>query len=130
MNEWNSFNHFDQRSLFESFIYEMPLFFKIFALLIIGFIVFVILKMVRIWLSNNASPLVSASCTAVTKRSEVWGGSGDSRAHTSYYVTFQFEDGRRLELQVINRDYGLIVEGDRGELLYQGTRFKEFRRLA
>lgn len=130
MNEWDSFNNFDQRSLFESFIYEMPLFFKIFALLIIGIFVFVILKMIRVWMTNNASPLISASCTVVTKRSEVWGGSGDSSASTSYYVTFQFDDGTRLELQVINRDYGMIVEGDRGELLYQGTRFKEFKRFA
>lgn len=130
MNEWDSFNNFDQRSLFESFIHDMPLLFKIFALLFIAFFVFIIIKMLRIWLSNNASPLISASCTAVTKRSEVWGGSGDTSASTSYYVTFQFDDGSRLEFQVMNRDFGLIVEGDRGEILYQGTRFKEFKRLA
>ena len=130
MNEWDSFNNFDQRSLFESFIHDMPLLFKIFALLFIVFFAFIIIKMLRIWMSNNASPLISASCTAVTKRSEVWGGSGDTSASTSYYVTFQFDDGSRLEFQVINRDYGLIVEGDRGEILYQGTRFKEFKRLA
>lgn len=129
LSEWDSFNDFGQRSPFESFIHETPLFFKIFALLIIGFIAFVIIKSVRIWMTNNASPLISASSTAVTKRSEVWGGSGESSASTSYYVTFQFEDGTRLELQVSNREYGLIVEGDRGELVYQGTRFKEFKRI-
>lgn len=130
MNEWDSFNNFDQRSLFESFIHEMPLLFKIFALLFIAFFAFIIIKMLKVWLSNNASPLISASCTAVTKRSEVWGGSGDTSASTSYYVTFQFDDGSRIEFQVMNRDFGLIVEGDRGEILYQGTRFKEFKRLA
>ncbi|AWV36682.1 hypothetical protein CD191_12245 [Paenibacillus odorifer] len=106
----------------------MPLFFKLFALLFLGLFVFIIVKSVRIWMSNNASPLIKANCTAVTKRTEVWGGSGESRANTSYYVTFEFADGSRLELQVRDQDFGLIVEGDRGELLYQGTRFKRFNR--
>ncbi|ASA21066.1 DUF2500 family protein [Paenibacillus donghaensis] len=32
------------------------------------------------------------------------------------------------ELQVESKVYGLIVEGDYGEITYQGTRFKDFRR--
>lgn len=129
MSEWQHFNDFDQRSFFGSFIHEMPLFFKLFALLILCFIAFVIIKSVSIWMSNNASPLIKESCTAVTKRTEVWGGSGDSRANTSYFVTFQFDSGSRLELQVKAQEYGLIVEGDRGLLAYQGTRFKGFDRI-
>ncbi|MDH6426852.1 MULTISPECIES: DUF2500 domain-containing protein [unclassified Paenibacillus] len=128
MSEWQDFNGFDERSFFGSFIHEMPLFFRLFALLFLGLFVFIIVKSVRIWMSNNASPLIKANCTAVTKRTEVWGGSGESRANTSYYVTFEFADGSRLELQVRDQDFGLIVEGDRGELLYQGTRFKSFNR--
>jgi hypothetical protein len=129
LSEWQDFNGFDEQSFFGNFIHEMPLFFKLFALLILGIFVFIIYKSVRSWMSNNASPLIKASSKAVTKRTEVWGGSGESSAHTSYYVTFEFEDGGRLELQVRDQDYGLIVEGDRGELLYQGTRFKSFDRV-
>lgn len=129
MSEWQDFNGFDKRSFFGSFIHEMPLFFKLFALFILGVFVFIIYKSVRSWIANNASPLIKASTKAVTKRTEVWGGSGESSAHTSYYVTFEFEDGGRLELQVRGQDFGLIVEGDRGELLYQGTRFKSFDRV-
>lgn len=43
-------------------------------------------------------------------------------------LPLEFADGSRLELQVRDQDFGLIVEGDRGELLYQGTRFKSFNR--
>ncbi len=122
----SGFGQFPQGSFFWSFIYGMPFFFKLIFLLVIGFFIFFIIKAIGIWSSNNASPLVSAYAAAVTKRTQVWGGSGDSGAHTSYYVTFEFQDGRRVELQVPNKAFGLIVEGDRGELVYQGTRFKGF----
>ncbi|WP_244280677.1 DUF2500 domain-containing protein [Paenibacillus jilunlii] len=131
MNGWGSFNAFggyQERSGFQSFVHEMPLFFKLMFLLVIGFFVFVIFKSLKVWLSNNASPQLSAQAIAVTKRTEVWGGSGDSSASTSYYVTFEFQDGQRVELMVPDKEFGLIVEGDRGQLSYQGTRFKGFVR--
>lgn len=110
------------------FMSGTPLFFKLFFLIIVGFFVFIIVNMVKLWMTNNASPLVIARSTAVTKRSEVWGGTGDSGASTSYYVTFELEDGSRVELQVQSRVFGLIVEGDLGELSYQGSRFMDFQR--
>ncbi|WP_239711692.1 DUF2500 domain-containing protein [Paenibacillus sp. 19GGS1-52] len=113
----------------DSFMSSTPLFFKLFFLIIVGFFIFIIVRMVNLWMSNNASPLVIARCTAVTKRTEVWGGSGDTGASTSYYVTFELENGSRVELQVQSRVFGLIVEGDLGELSYQGSRFKGFRRV-
>ncbi|MNC09592.1 hypothetical protein D3C76_623110 [compost metagenome] len=131
MNGWSSFNAFgdyQERSGFQSFIQEMPLFIKLIFLLVIGFFVFVIFKSVKVWSSNNASPLLSVHAIAVTKRTEVWGGSGDSSASTNYYVTFEFQDGKRVELMVPSQEFGLIVEGDRGQLSYQGTRFKGFVR--
>ena len=80
------------------------------------------------WSSNNASDLVTRPCKVVAKRSKVWGGSGDFSANTDYFITFEFEDRSRLELQIRNEQYGLIVEGDVGEVSYQGTRFKHFER--
>ncbi|MFD1775121.1 DUF2500 domain-containing protein [Paenibacillus rhizophilus] len=44
------------------------------------------------------------------------------------YVTYEFQNGARIELEVPDNMYGLVVEGDRGELTYQGTRFKGFNR--
>ena len=48
---------------------------------------------------------------------------------TSYHVTFEVESGDRLEFQLPSRTYGVILEGDRGKLTFQGTRFLEFQRL-
>ncbi|MNW66272.1 hypothetical protein D3C74_447260 [compost metagenome] len=57
------------------------------------------------------------------------GGSGDFSASTDYYITFEFEGGERMELEVKDTDFGMIVIGDRGEVHYKGTRFLEFVRL-
>jgi Protein of unknown function (DUF2500). len=111
---------------------EMPAFFKIFGglviVLVVGGFLYVIGKGLTTWTSNNAADLMQRPCRVVDKRTEVWGGSGDSSANTSYYITFEFEDHTRIELQVRANQYGLIAVGDMGELMYQGTRFKEFNR--
>ncbi|NBC70153.1 DUF2500 family protein [Paenibacillus sacheonensis] len=110
----------------------MPLLFKLFGGLIfaivIGGFLYVIIRGLWMWTSNNAADLVTKAVTVVDKRTEVWGGSGDSSTSTNYYVTFEMHDRSRLELQVRDNKFGLIVIGDQGELTYQGTRFKEFRR--
>ena len=110
----------------------MPVFFKLFMGIVItaiaGTFIYVIVKGTATWTSNNASPLVQARCRIVDKRTHVWGGSGDSSASTDYYITFEFEDGQRVELQVRSNRFGLIAVGDQGELTHQGTRFKDFNR--
>ena len=108
-----------------------PLFSVLFTLVpifVIGVFVFVIGRGLFTWMNNNASEKVVASATIVSKRTQVSGGSGDTSAHTSYYVTFQFENGDRIELHVRGADYGLMAEGDQGQLGYQGTRFLHFHR--
>ena len=111
---------------------EIPLFFKLFGstvvLLVLGTFLYVIVKGLTTWSSNNASQLEARSSRAVAKRTEVWGGSGDSSSSTNYYITFEFENGERKELYVRPNQYGLIVVGDTGTLTYQGTRFKGFER--
>jgi hypothetical protein len=47
---------------------------------------------------------------------------------TLYYVTFQVESGDRMEFRLSGREYGMIVEGDRGRLTFQGTRYLSFER--
>ena len=78
--------------------------------------------------------------TIVTKRADVsvhhHGNAGDaSGAHgyhtsssTSYYATFQVESGDRIELHIPGNEYGLLVEGDKGKLTFQGTRYLGFER--
>jgi hypothetical protein len=118
--------------MMDQFDTGMPTTFKVFMGFIIiaisGTFIYVITKGVSTWTSNNAAQLVQANCKVVDKRTEVWGGSGDSSASTNYYITFEFEDGSRVELPVRSNQFGLIAAGDQGELTYQGTRFKGFNR--
>jgi hypothetical protein len=126
-------NDFGESSGFGGFLSEMPFFFKLFGGLIftivIGMIVLAISKGLSTWFANNAAQLISQRCKIVDKRTEVWGGSGNSSTSTNYYLTFEFEDSSRQELPVSAKQFGLLVSGDQGELTYQGTRFKAFKRL-
>ncbi len=97
------------------------------AIVVLGFAT-VIIKGVGRWSSNNASPVVTTSACVVARRSDVSGGGGESHAHTSYYATFELPTGERHELAVPSREFGLIADGDAGQLTYQGTRFKTFDR--
>lgn len=47
---------------------------------------------------------------------------------TTYYVTFEVKSGNRIELIVSGQEFGMLVEGDCGELTFQGTRYKAFER--
>ena len=51
-----------------------------------------------------------------------------TRSSTVYYATFQVESGDRMELRMSGREYGLLAEGDRGKLTFQGTRYRGFER--
>ena len=73
---------------------------------------------------NNISPRVTSEVTVVTKRAKVWG----DHSHTTYFATFQFESGDRLELEIPHDQFGYLVEGDHGKLLFQGKRFLGFER--
>ena len=67
----------------------------------------------------------------VTKRQNISRHhSGDHMSTTSswYYVTFQVESGDRMELQMTGPEYGMLAEGDRGRLTFQGTRYVSFER--
>ena len=99
------------------------LFFAMFGL-VFGMIVSTLVKQGKTNRKNDASPRVSADATVVTKRTHVRG----DHAHTTYFATFQFESGDRLELEVPYNQFGYLVEGDKGKLTFQGTRFLGFER--
>ena len=87
------------------------------------------------WNRNNQAPVLTVEAEVVAKRTAV-GHHATARheshihqTYTVYYVTFQVESGDRMELQVDGPEYGMLVEGDRGKLTFQGTRYQEFRRL-
>lgn len=98
-------------------------FFIVFALVLILF-VRTLFHGAKQGVKNSRSPQLTVSAQVVTKRTKVWG----DHARTSYYVTFQVDSGDRMEMQVTGEEYGLLVEGDRGQLTFQGTRFLTFER--
>ncbi|MCP3773061.1 DUF2500 domain-containing protein [Paenibacillus sp. MZ04-78.2] len=102
-------------------------FFVLILVLIVGAVLYGIFYSVSVWSANNASERLTVPGRVVAKR--VSGGSGDSSALTKYFATFEFEDGGRVELPLKGPQYGLLVEGDFGELTYQGTRFIDFVRM-
>ncbi|MFJ5762246.1 DUF2500 domain-containing protein [Neobacillus sp. NPDC093182] len=102
--------------------------FPLFFILVIGIILFTIFKGIKQWSYNNTQPRLNVEAVVVSKRTKVSGGTNDSRASTWYYVTFQVESGDRMELAVKGSDYGMLAEGDIGELVFQGTRYHSFTR--
>ena len=83
------------------------------------------------WNKNNHSPRLTVPATVVAKRTEVSRHHTDNtmmHTFTTYYATFQVESGDRMELEVDGSDYGMLVEGDIGKLMFQGTRYLGFER--
>lgn len=109
------------------------MFFAVFAL-VLSVIVVSVIRGLRQWNRNNKAPRLTVPATVVAKRTNVThhhtGTNGGMQHHTSttYYATFQVESGDRMELPVAGSEYGLLVEGDRGKLTFQGTRYLGFER--
>ena len=84
---------------------------------------------------NDRSPRLTVEATVVGRRTDVSHyHRGDVSAHSvssysTYYVTFEVESGDRMELCVSGQEYGMLIEGDRGRLTFQGTRFLDFQRI-
>ena len=56
------------------------------------------------------------------------GGAAHVTSSTTYYATFQVESGDRMELRLSGAEYGMLAEGDRGRLTFQGTCYLSFER--
>ncbi len=96
--------------------------------LVLGSIIVTLIRGVGEWNKNNQSPKLTVPATVVAKRSDVHRGIETMHTFTSYYVTFQVESGDRMEFEVSDTEYGMLAEGDSGELTFQGTRYLNFRR--
>jgi len=104
-------------------------------ILVIAVFVVTAVKGIRQWRKNNRSPRLTVHAAVVAKRTNVshhrHRGANDLHHHhtsTSYYVTFQVESGDRMEFHVAGHEYGMLMEGDRGTLTFQGSRYLGFER--
>ena len=96
--------------------------------LVLGSIIVTLIRGVGEWNKNNQSPKLTVPVTVVAKRSDVHREIETMHTFTSYYVTFQVESGDRMEFEVSDMEYGMLAEGDSGELTFQGTRYLNFQR--
>lgn len=106
--------------------------FTLMFFLVFGMILFTIIRGIGQWNRNNNSPRLTVEASVVSKRGDVshhhHAGTHASHTSTTYYVTFQVASGDRMELRVGGSEYGMLAEGDYGELTFQGTRYLGFER--
>jgi hypothetical protein len=110
--------------------------FPLIFFLAFGMIIFNIVRGVKQWSYNNKQPIIPVQATIVSKRMSVShhnhhdpnNNMNSTSTSTTYYITFEFSNGERVEFVVSGYDYGMMVEGDKGTLTFQGTRFKGFVR--
>jgi hypothetical protein len=103
---------------------------------VLGMFVVIAVKGISQWNKNNHSPRLTVPATVVAKRTNVshhhhnhgTAGMHHTGSSTTYYVTFQVESGDRMELHMAGSEFGMLVEGDRGMLTFQGTRYLGFER--
>lgn len=113
----------------------------LFSLMFYGFwvffiviFIFIISKILRESISNAKAPRLTVDATVVSKRTKVshhhHSHNSDLSNHTSttYYVTFQVNSGDRMELHVRGQEFGMLAEGDKGTLTFQGTKYIDFQR--
>lgn len=108
------------------------LFFLVFGL-VLAMVLVTAVRGIGQWHKNNAAPVLTVDAAVVAKREQVsHHHHGDDRmmdaSSTAYYVTFEVESGDRIELNVPGTEYGMLAEGDRGRLTFQGTRYQGFVR--
>ncbi len=100
--------------------------------LILSIFIVMAVKGLKQWSKNNHAPRLTVNAVVVAKRADCNRHHHSDTHHTPsstfYYATFQVESGDRIELPVAGYEYGPLVEGDKGNLTFQGTRFLAFER--
>ena len=97
-------------------------------LIIVGIISLIVAAFGYYLIKNLSQPVLRREATVVAKRTSVGGGANNTSTSTSYYATFEFENGERKEFGVNGNEFGLLVEGDRGTLISQGDWYQGFER--
>ncbi len=114
----------------------MPILFGLFFVVVLGIIVFALVRGAREAAWNRRQPILNVTARIIGRRQEISHSSdsnpGDgidtSSTRTTHFVTFEVESGDRMEFAVQGKEYGLLIEGDYGKLTFQGTRYIGFVR--
>ncbi len=112
---------------FDAMFSMMQGLFVLVFLVVLGGIVFAIVRSARTTARNVAAPEVSAVARVVDKRIETSGG-GDTPVRQQHFVSFEQPGGERFELELPAAEYGLLAAGDQGTVTMKGTRYLGFAR--
>lgn len=77
---------------------------------------------------NRNSPKLTVRAKVVSKRILYSKSKNFDLLDATCYVTFEAESGDRMELFVPYDEYGLLVEGNQGDLAFQGKMYINFTR--
>ncbi|MGE5474360.1 MAG: DUF2500 domain-containing protein [Ignavibacteriales bacterium] len=128
------FNAFNSMGLVSSGIFFLAV---LVFILVLCVMIFIILKNAGEWIHSKTQPVLSVNAKVVAKRENVssaggFDSSGSSHFHThvytDYYLTFELENGDRIEFRTKGKEFGKVAEGDAGILTYQGIIYLGFKR--
>ncbi|WP_148357734.1 DUF2500 domain-containing protein [Peribacillus simplex] len=107
----------------------------------IMFVIFFIVIIVQLfiglsqWKKNEESPRLVVPAFVKSKRTKVTRNVhtndqnvSSQSTSTTYFSTFEFESGDRVEFRLSGREFGILAEGDSVTLTFQGTRYIDFAR--
>lgn len=109
--------------------------FPIMFIIIFALIIYTFIKNIQQNAYNKKQPIIPVSVKIVSKRYDVWQHTDNSfenmhntSSSTNYYATFEMTNGERIEFEIPPKEFGMMAEGDKGTLEFQGTRFISFTR--
>lgn len=115
--------------------------FSIIAIFVLIFFVIAIVGGIVLWHKNNNSPRLKVSAVVSAKRvdetfqqqpvmGDITGAHGyNTIIYEDYFITFQVESGDKLEFLIKESEYRRLMEGDYGNLFFQGTRYLGFEKI-
>jgi hypothetical protein len=107
----------------------IPMVMAIVPLGFVGLGIFLIITTMRKRSKYTTAPVMAQSAVAIAKRTAI-SGSKDTAVSTSLFMTFEFEDGSRVELRpVAEHLFGQIAEGDAGVLFSRADVALDFDRV-
>lgn len=93
---------------------------------VLAFLITITFKIVFPFLKDGLYNMINIFMKEATHMAIIVSKRTDS---DSYYMAFQLEDGRKLELLVDSYFYNFYSEGEKGMLTYRGTMFINFERV-
>ena len=91
----------------------------------IGIIVIGFIAMIVCFLTSRGRELVGTA-TVVSRRMELGKMGGIWTDNYNRLITFRFSDGSELELYVTQEAYGVLQDGETGQLIWQGDQLISF----